>query len=68
MDAVFDICYLSSDGNNVEPDDIPQTKESVWVLGKKYSAIQGKVKFDSCLFKQETYFFMQIIIYRFGSD
>ncbi|XP_026737726.1 cysteine protease ATG4B [Trichoplusia ni] len=40
MDAVFDICYLSSDGNNVEPDDIPQTKESVWVLGKKYSAIQ----------------------------
>lgn len=41
MDAVFDICYLSSDGNNVEPDDIPQTKESVWILGKKYSAIQG---------------------------
>lgn len=41
MDAVFDICYLSSDGNNVEPDDIPQTKESVWILGKKYSAVQG---------------------------
>lgn len=57
MDAVFDICYLSSDGNNVEPDDIPQTKESVWVLGKKYSAIQGKLKFVGCLPKQETYFF-----------
>lgn len=41
MDAMFDICYLSSDGNSVEPDDIPKTKEHVWVLGKKYSAIQG---------------------------
>lgn len=41
MDAVFDICYLSADGNNAEPDDIPKTKESVWVLGKKYSAVQG---------------------------
>ncbi|XP_049868971.1 cysteine protease ATG4B [Pectinophora gossypiella] len=40
MDAMFDICYLSSEGNNVEPDDIPKTKENVWVLGKKYSAIQ----------------------------
>ncbi|CAG9567372.1 unnamed protein product [Danaus chrysippus] len=40
MDAMFDICYLSPDGNNVEPDDIPETKENVWVLGKKYSAIQ----------------------------
>ncbi|KAG6459349.1 cysteine protease ATG4B [Manduca sexta] len=41
MDAMFDICYLAStDGNNVEPDDIPKTKESVWILGKKYSAIQ----------------------------
>ncbi|XP_028029080.1 cysteine protease ATG4B [Bombyx mandarina] len=41
MDAVFDMCYLSgADGNNVEPNDIPKTKESIWVLGKKYSAIQ----------------------------
>ncbi|XP_013181032.1 PREDICTED: cysteine protease ATG4B [Papilio xuthus] len=40
MDAMFDICYLSSDGTTVEPDDIPKTKENVWVLGKKYSAIQ----------------------------
>lgn len=42
MDAMFDICYLSPDGNNVEPDDIPKTKENVWVLGKKYSAVQGR--------------------------
>ncbi|KAI8427619.1 hypothetical protein MSG28_002105 [Choristoneura fumiferana] len=40
MDAMFDICYLSADGNNPEPDDIPKTKDYVWVLGKKYSAIQ----------------------------
>lgn len=41
MDAVFDMCYLSSDPNNIEPGDIPQTQESVWVLGKKYSPVQG---------------------------
>nr|XP_026487654.1 cysteine protease ATG4B isoform X1 [Vanessa tameamea] len=40
MDAMFDICYLSPDGNNVEPDDIPKTKDNVWILGKKYSAVQ----------------------------
>ncbi|XP_038209168.1 cysteine protease ATG4B [Zerene cesonia] len=40
MDAMFDICYLTPDGNNVEPDDIPKTKENVWILGKKYSAVQ----------------------------
>lgn len=43
MDAMFDICYLSPDGINVEPDDIPETKDHVWVLGKKYSAIQGGI-------------------------
>lgn len=41
MDAMFDICYLTFEGNTIEPDDIPQTKENVWLLGKKYSAIQG---------------------------
>lgn len=24
-----------------EPDDIPQTQEPVWILGKKYNAIKG---------------------------
>lgn len=37
---MFDIYYLTSDPNNSDPDDIPETKEDVWVLGKKYSAIQ----------------------------
>jgi hypothetical protein len=41
MDAMFDICYLSSEGNSVEPDDIPKTQDNVWILGKKYNAIQG---------------------------
>ncbi|KAM3962743.1 autophagy-related 4a [Aphomia sociella] len=40
MDAMFDICYLTSEGNNVEPDDIPKTKDNVWILGRKYSPIQ----------------------------
>lgn len=44
MDAMFDICYLSPDGNNVEPDDIPKTKENVWILGRKYSPVQGKMQ------------------------
>lgn len=25
-----------------EPDDIPQTEEPVWILGRKYCAIQGE--------------------------
>lgn len=29
-------------GGSGEPDDIPQTEEPVWILGRKYSAIQGK--------------------------
>lgn len=40
---MFDICYLTADPNNSEPDDIPQTKEDVWVLGKRYSVVQGKL-------------------------
>lgn len=27
-----------------EPEDIPQTDEPVWILGKKYSAIKGLLK------------------------
>lgn len=45
---MFDICYLSAEGNNTEPDDIPKTKDYVWVLGKKYSAIQGSYLFRLC--------------------
>jgi len=37
---MFDIAYLSQDATATEPNDIPLTKEPVWVLGKRYSAIQ----------------------------
>lgn len=38
MDGMFE-AYLEG---SIEPDDIPQTQEPVFILGKKYSAIQGK--------------------------
>lgn len=33
--------YLTHEGI-LEPDDIPQTKEPIWILGKKYNGYQGK--------------------------
>lgn len=36
---VFEVYYLGQDG--IEPDDIPKTDEPVWILGKKYNAVQG---------------------------
>lgn len=46
MDTVFDICYLGTDGSGADPEDIPLTKESVWVLGREYSPIQGRTGFS----------------------
>lgn len=37
MDCMFE-AYLEA---TIEPDDIPQTTEPVWILGKKYNAIEG---------------------------
>nr|CAI5869646.1 unnamed protein product [Callosobruchus analis] len=37
MDCMFEACMEAT----LEPDDIPKTTEPVWILGKKYSAIQG---------------------------
>lgn len=34
--------YLTNEAVQLEPDDIPNTKEPVWILGKKYSAIDGQ--------------------------
>lgn len=42
MDAMFE-SYLGSIDGSIEPDDIPKTNEPVWILGKKYSAIQGNL-------------------------
>ncbi|XP_044734329.1 cysteine protease ATG4B [Chrysoperla carnea] len=39
MDCMFE-AYLTHESVNFEPDDIPQTSEPVWILGKKYNATQ----------------------------
>nr|CAD7461998.1 unnamed protein product [Timema tahoe] len=38
MDMMFE-AYLTHESGHLEPDDIPHTKDPVWILGKKYSAI-----------------------------
>lgn len=40
MDCMFE-AYLEA---SLEPDDIPQTTEPVWILGKKYDAVRGKIQ------------------------
>lgn len=42
MDSVFET-YLGVQDGSIEPDDIPKTNEPVWILAKKYNAIQGFV-------------------------
>lgn len=36
---------------NFEPEDIPKTKDDVWILAKKYSAIQGEFLFKCVEYK-----------------
>lgn len=43
MDMMFE-AYLTHEAGHLEPDDIPHTSEPVWVLGKKYNAIQGMIR------------------------
>lgn len=37
MDMVFE-AYLTHDSVHLDPDDIPQTKDSVWILGREYKS------------------------------
>lgn len=39
MDCMFE-AYLAHEGI-IEADDIPQTKDFVWILGKRYNGYQG---------------------------
>lgn len=39
MDCMYEVYYSHEGG--VEPDDIPKTKEPVWILGHKYNATKG---------------------------
>jgi len=53
MESVFE-AYLGPDSvlasavgqavGSGEPEDIPRRNTDVWVLGRKYNAIQGKIK------------------------
>lgn len=43
MDLAFE-SYLAQDSSLIEPDDIPKTNNPVWILGRKYNAIQGVIK------------------------
>lgn len=40
MDCMYE-AYM--EGTTIEPDDIPQTYEPVWILGKKYNALRGNL-------------------------
>ncbi|CAH1102607.1 unnamed protein product [Psylliodes chrysocephalus] len=44
MDCMFEACLEAT----LEPDDIPKTSEPVWILGKRYNAIQdiNKIRQD----------------------
>lgn len=48
MDMMFE-AYLAQESGHLEPDDIPHTREPVWILGKKYSAIHGVYIFSITL-------------------
>lgn len=45
MDLAFEN-YLAQDSSSIEPDDIPKTNNPVWILGRKYNAIQGLYKIN----------------------
>uniref|UniRef100_A0A1B6D9Q3 Cysteine protease n=1 Tax=Clastoptera arizonana TaxID=38151 RepID=A0A1B6D9Q3_9HEMI len=38
MDMMFE-AYMTHESGHLEPEDIPHTKDPVWILGKKYSAL-----------------------------
>lgn len=63
MDMMFE-AYLTHESGHLEPDDIPHTKEPVWILGKKYSALHGKIRhlasifIDKLIRKADTSFFI----------
>jgi hypothetical protein len=40
MDMMFE-AYLTQEAGHLDPDDIPHTEDPVWILGKKYRAIDG---------------------------
>lgn len=41
MDMMLE-AYLTHESRNLDTEDIPRTKEPVWILGKQYNAINGE--------------------------
>jgi hypothetical protein len=41
MDMMFEV-HLTQEAGHLDPDDIPHTKDPVWVVGKKYRAVDGE--------------------------
>lgn len=41
MDLAFENYLAAQDNSLIEPDDIPKTNSPVWILGRRYNAIQG---------------------------
>lgn len=50
MDLMFEAYLTHESTSQPEPDDIPHTKDPVWILGKKYNALKGKMYKLSCSF------------------
>lgn len=42
MELLFEAYLTHESTSQPEPDDIPRTKDPVWILGKKYDALKGK--------------------------
>lgn len=61
MDCMFE-AYLTHESVNFEPDDIPQTSEPVWILGKKYNATQG------IIFNVHIYIKLWILLFIIGDN
>jgi hypothetical protein len=58
MDMMFE-AYLTQEAGHLDPDDIPHTKDPVWILGKKYRAIDGDHNFVVNLFVVSYYMVQQ---------
>lgn len=41
MDMMLE-AYLTHESRNLDTEDIPRTKDPVWILGKQYNAINGE--------------------------
>ncbi len=43
VDLMFEAYLTHESTSQLEPDDIPQTKDPVWILGVEYNALKGEI-------------------------